>query len=97
VQTDVVEEHLQVGEQPVLAHRRDRQRVHVRAVVLKHPRVIPASVWSGSPRSASQLVNRRSELVDTAIGAGDFVTVVSRQRAHRFASALSQSGSMSAK
>jgi hypothetical protein len=42
-------------------------------------------------------VNRRSELVDTAIDAGDFVTVVSRQRAHRFASAFSQAGSISAK
>ena len=48
-------------------------------------------------RSASHVVNRRSELVETATDAGDFVVVVIRQRAHRLASSRSQSGSMSAK
>lgn len=35
VQAHVVEEHLQVAQQPAAAHRQDRQGMHVRPVVLQ--------------------------------------------------------------
>ena len=60
-------------------------------------RVIAEGVAGGAPCSASQVVKRRSELVETATDAGDFVVVVIRQRAQRLASSRSHAGWISAK
>lgn len=59
--------------------------------------MIAEGVAAGASCPASQVVKRRSELVEMATEAGDFVVVVIRQRAQRLASSRSQSGSMSAK
>jgi hypothetical protein len=97
VQAHVVEKHLEVGQQPVAAHRRHRQCVHVRSVVLQQLARDRGGVAGSALWSASQVVKRRSELVETATEAGDLVVVVIRQRAQRLASSRSQSGWMSAK
>jgi hypothetical protein len=55
-------------------------------------RVIAEGAAGSASRSASQLVKRRSELVETATDAGDLVVVVIRQRAQRLASSRSQLG-----
>jgi hypothetical protein len=59
--------------------------------------VICAGVAGSASSAASQRPKLRSALVVPATAAGERVTLVIRQRAHRFPSARSQAGSMSVK